>query len=176
MADVELNSTDSAQTEQAANHNPPEEELVPNREAELEGLLAQKDEELKFADARVTELEQTAASLKSEVTTLKESILQSDQKLAEVTDALSQAVASYKARVIESNPEVPVDLIAGESIEAVDKSLENARAIISKVREGLEAEIKMARIPAGAPLRAPLDLSALSPREKIQYAIGGFSS
>jgi len=40
----------------------------------------------------------------------------------------------------------------------------------------MEEEVSKARIPAGAPQRVPPDLSALSPREKIQYAIGGSSS
>ncbi len=152
------------------------EELAQTRIAELESLLAQKDEELSSANARATELEQTVASLEGELTTVKQSNLESEHRLAEVSDALSQAVASYKARVIASNPEVPVDLIGGDTVEAIDSSLENAQSLITKVREGLEAEIRMVKIPAGAPARVPVDLSALSPREKIQYGIGGFSS
>ncbi len=155
------------------NENPTGEELAQTRVDELESLLAQKDEELSLANARITELEQTVASLESEGATLKQSSLESEQKMAEVGNALSQAIASYKALVIKSNPEVPADLIVGDTIEAIDNSLKNAKSIISKVREGLEAEIKMVKIPAGAPPRAPVDLSALSPREKIQYAIGG---
>ena len=158
------------------NESPGGEELAPDRVAELESLLAQKDEALGLADARTAELEQAVTTLESEAAALKESITESEQRLADVTSALSQAIASYKARVIEANPEIPVDLIAGDNIEAIDNSLENARALISKVREVLEAELRAARIPAGAPPRTPVDLSALSPREKIQYAIGGFSS
>ena len=155
------------------NENPTGEEQAQARVTELEKLVAEKDEALSLANAQVTELEQTAASLESAVATLNQSMAESDHKLDEVSNALSQAVASYKARVIESNPEVPTDLIAGDTVEAVDNSLENAKSLISKVREGLEAEIKMVKIPAGAPPRAPIDLSSLSPREKIQYGIGG---
>ena len=157
------------------NENPTGEESANSeaRVAELESLLAQKDEEVSQANARISELEQTVASLESEVTTLKQSLLESEQKLAETSDALTQAVSSYKARVIEANPEIPADLIVGDTIEAIDNSLESAKSLISKVREGLESEIKMVRIPAGAPPRVPIDLSALSPREKIQYGIGG---
>jgi hypothetical protein len=158
------------------NENPVAEDLDQSRLAELESLLAEKEEELGLANARFTGLEQTAASLESEVATLKESTLESEHKLAEASNALSQAVSSYRARVIESSPEIPDDLIAGETIEAIDSSLENARSLINKVREGLEAQIKLVKIPAGAPPRAPIDLSVLSPREKIQYGIGGFSS
>ena len=157
------------------NKNPTGEELDQTRVAELESLLAEKDEALSLARSRLSELEQVAAGLESEAATLKQTLAESDQKLAEVSAALSQAVASYKTRVIEANPEIPTDLIAGDSIEAIDASLESARLLISKVREGLEMSLKMVKVPAGAPARRPVDLSGLSPREKIQYGIGGVS-
>ena len=152
---------------------PTGEELAPTRIAELEGLLAEKDRELSLANARTTELEQTISSLEGELAAVKQSNLESEHKLAEVSNALSQAVASYKARVIASSPEVPVDLITGDTIDAVNESLENARALVDRVRQGMEEEASRTKVPAGAPQRAPFDLSALSPREKIQYAIGG---
>ncbi len=155
------------------NENPTGEELAQTRVAELENLLAQKDQEISQANARITELEQTIASLESEVATLKQSIAESNQKLAEASQALSQAISSYKALIVESNPVVPPELITGDTIEAIDNSFKSARELISKVRGELETEIKMVKIPAGAPPRATVDLSSLSPREKIQYGIGG---
>jgi uncharacterized coiled-coil protein SlyX len=155
------------------NENPDEEESAQSRVAELENLVTERDKEISLVNARITELEQTVANLEAEVAALNQSGLESERKLAEVGDALSQAIASYKARITESNPEIPTDLIAGDTIEAVDNSLESARFIIQKIREGLEADIKMIKVPAGAPPRAPIDLSALSPLEKIQYGIGG---
>jgi ABC-type iron transport system FetAB permease component len=74
---------------------------------------------------------------------------------------------------VAANPGVLAEMITGESIEAINKSLENAKALIERVRQEIEAEASRTRIPSGAPQRTPLDLSVLSPREKIQYAIGG---
>ena len=51
--------------------------------------------------------------------------------------------------------------------------VEKAKALVSRVKQGVEAEVSLAKVPAGAPERTLPDLSALSPREKIQYAIGG---
>lgn len=130
--------------------------------AELEGLKAEKEtlaSELETEEARITDL--------------KQALTEANEKLTNISNALSQAVASYKALVVQTNPDVPEELITGDTIEAIDKSMENAKALISKVREGIAAEMASGRVPAGAPLRTPLDLSALSPREKIQYAIGG---
>ena len=154
MADDELN--------QNQNPNPEGEESgqsQASRITELEGLVAQKDEELTKANAHITELEQA--------------IVGSDEKLDAVKNSLAEAVASYKATVAQANPEVLEELITGDTIESINESLREAKTLISKVRGGLEAEITSAKVPAGAPERKPLDLSALSPREKIQYAIGG---
>ncbi len=173
MADDELNQTE--------NHNPPEDELGQKeasgaRVTELESLITQKDQELDFRNSRISELEQTVVSLESEITTLKQVVAESNDNLDKLNESLKQAVASYKGLVIQSNPDVPEELVTGDSIEAINDSLVSAKELISKVRKGIEAEISLARVPAGAPERTAPDLSALSPREKIQYAIGGFSS
>ena len=132
--------------------------------------------EIAARDETIIRLEQTVASKDSEIATLKQAVAEAEKKVAELGDALAQAVASYKAMVIEQNPGVLAELITGDTIEEIDGSLKNAQAIIERVRQELEAEVARTKVPAGAPQRAPLDLSALSPREKIQYAIGGFSS
>jgi len=126
-------------------NSPGGEESAESRVVELETLMVQKDEELAQANARISELEQ----------------------------AMTSAVTGYKAMVTQSNPEVPEELISGDTVESINESLAKAKTLINKVKQGLEAEITSSKIPAGAPSRTPPDLSALSSREKIQYAIGG---
>ncbi len=156
-----------------------EQELIDELETardKLERLKQEKEalnRELESRNATITELEQAVASKDSEIVILKQAIANSDQKLAEINNTLAQAVASYKALVVETNPEVPDELITGDTIDAINESLENARALIDRVKQGIEAEVSKTKIPVGAPQRTPLDLSVLSPREKIQYAIGG---
>ncbi len=151
------------------------EELEAARD-EAEKLKQEKEAmagELESRGATITGLEQTVASHESEIVTLKETIVASDQKLTDVNAALSETVAGYKALVMAANPEILADMITGETVEAINESLEGARALVDRVRQGIEAEVSRVKIPAGAPQRALLDLSVLSPREKIQYAIGG---
>ena len=161
--------------------NPAEDELSQSEASkegvtELENLIAQKDQELASKDARVSELEAAVASLESETATMKQTVAESSDNLNKLNESLKEAVASYGALVIRSNPDVPEELIAGDSIEAIADSLTSAKELVTKIRKGMEAEISLARVPIGAPERTAPDLSALSPREKIQYAIGGFSS
>ncbi len=144
--------------------------------AELADLKRGKEafsSELEARDNRIADLEQAVASKDGEIAVIKQSVAELEQKLTDLNNALSQAVSSYKALAINSNPGVPEELITGDTIEGIDKSLADAQILIDRVRQGLEAEIAAAKVPAGAPQRTPIDLSALSTREKIQYAIGG---
>jgi uncharacterized protein (DUF3084 family) len=132
--------------------------------------------ELKSRDAAIIRLEQTLAGKDSEIAALKQALDEAERKISELGKALPQAVAAYKELVVQANPGVLAELITGDTVEEVNESLKNAQALVERVRQEVETEASKIRIPAGAPQRAPLDLSALSPREKIQYAIGGHSS
>ncbi|MDZ4230608.1 MAG: hypothetical protein U1B77_02175 [Dehalococcoidales bacterium] len=143
--------------------------------AELESMVDQGNEKLSQADARLVELEQLVAGRDGEITALKQAVGEMEARLAAVSQSLTEALASYKAAVVQANPEVIEELISGDSIATIDESLRQARALVSRVRQEVEAEISLAKVPAGAPERTSPDLSALSPREKIKYAIGGKS-
>ena len=143
---------------------------------ELEGLKQQKEalsRELEAMDTRIAELEQAVAEKDGEIAALKQSVDELDGCLTTVNSSLAQAVTSYRAAIIGANPGITEELVTGDTIEAIDQSLEKAKSLIAKIRQELEEEASRSKVPAGAPQRAPIDLSALSPREKIQYAIGG---
>ena len=143
---------------------------------EVEKLRGEKEASSRELEAKGTamgELEETLAARDVEIADLKQAIAESEGKLAHINDLLSRAVASYRELVVAANPEIPPELITGDSVESVDESLHGARALVEKVKQGIEEEASRTRVPAGAPQRAPVDLSVLSPREKIEYAIGG---
>ena len=145
-------------------------------EGELEVLKREKGTLARALEARditITELEKAIAVKDGEIIALKQAIDELDKKLADISVALAEAVASYKALVLKANPGVLAELITGDTVDEVNQALENAQSLIARVRQEMEAEASRTKVPAGAPQRAPLDLSALSPREKIQYAIGG---
>jgi predicted nuclease with TOPRIM domain len=153
-----------------------ESEALQMRLAELESLITRKDRELTARDNRISELEETVTGLESEIISLKQAVAEANDNLSKLNDSLVQAIASYRELVIQANSDVPEELVSGDSIEAINNSLVSAKELVSKVRKGVEAEISLVRVPTGAPQRTTPDLSALSPREKIQYAVGGFSS
>ena len=124
-------------------------------------------------EQKTAEFEKVIADKESEIDALRKSEGELQEKLSDVSKSLTEAVARYKARVIQMNPGITEELISGETIEAVETSLEKAIGLISRVKKSAEKEISHTRVPAGAPGRRTSDLSGLSPREKIQYAIGG---
>ncbi len=138
---------------------------------ELEALLAGRDEALAKAGIRLSELEQSLASRESDISRLEQARTEMEERLQGLSHSLAEAVDSYKAMMIQANPEVMAELVSGDSIPVINEAVSKAKALVSKVRQGLEAEVARVRVPAGAPERTSLDLSALSSREKIQYAI-----
>jgi len=177
LADDVNQKENSAETQPSEQNQPEVGELVQSVVSEtgvteLERLVS-RDEGLVKANARLIELEQVVASKESEIASLKQAKDELEAKLTTTGNSLAEAVASYKAMVVQANPEVITELIGGDTIGSINESLAKAKTLVSKVRQGLEAEISLARVPAGAPERTSPDLSALSPREKIQYAIGG---
>jgi hypothetical protein len=148
-------------------------------EAELEVMRRENEalaRQVEAGIAGVARLEQALAGKDAETAALKQSLDEAKGALDEMGKTLVRAVSAYKELIIQGNPGLLAELINGDTIEAVDESLRQARALVERVRQELEAEAARTRVPAGSPQRAPLDLSGLSAREKIQYAIGGAMS
>jgi uncharacterized coiled-coil protein SlyX len=131
------------------------------------------EDELMSRGARIIKLEQALATKESEIAALKNELDGLRRAVDGRDKALAQAVADFKEMAVAASPGLPPELIAGATIEAVKESLKNARAVVEKVRQEIDAAAARARIPAGAPQRAAPDLSGLSPREKIQQGLGG---
>ncbi len=127
--------------------------------------------ELNARGARIIRLEQDIATNESEIVALKIELDGLKQAVDARDRAMALAVVDFKQTIVEANPGLPPELIAGDTIAAVKESLYNARAIVEKVRQEMDAAAARARIPAGAPQRLAPDLSGLSPREKIQQGL-----
>ena len=94
-----------------------------------------------------------------------------EKEMASLRQQLSSATQKYRALILSAAPEVPEELVKGETPDEVDASFAAAREMVDRVRRQLEAKAAAERVPAGAPARTPPDLSGLSPVEKIAYAL-----
>lgn len=151
--------------------------------------LTQVQEELASTQAEFEQLqvaaadrEARAAQLETQLSELREEMAQTrgraqarEQELGEQARALEGQVQSaaqrYRELALEQAPELPAELVAGETVEEVDAALQRARETVSKVRGHLESQAQADRVPVGAPPRSEPDLSALSAEEKIRYGL-----
>ena len=133
--------------------------------------MAEETHDAQLQNSEETDWKAKSDEMQARITQLEQGIASRDGEMTAIKQSLSGAVAKYRAAVIASAPGIPQELVKGDSLDEIDTSLELARGIVSKVRQQLEIETEANKVPAGAPPRMPQDLSALSPAEKIAYAL-----
>jgi chromosome segregation ATPase len=122
---------------------------------------------------QIVGLEKQLGERNEELNTARKSTEELNKRLVVTSTALTEAVAGYRKLILETNSDVTEDLINGESIQAISASLSKAKNLIEKLRQKVEKDVAHSRIPIGSPGRQNPDLSGMSPREKIHFAIGG---
>ena len=151
----------------------------------LEEQLAAAHADIQRLQTRVADMEALAATRDAELTEARQGIeaaqsqlaaqgvdLESLQALVGETRVQAQtATQRYREAVLAHESHLPADLIAGETVEAVDESIARARQTVAQVRQHLEQQAQALRVPAGAPVRAGPDLSTLSAAEKIRLGL-----
>jgi hypothetical protein len=123
--------------------------------------------------AGVTGMESKLAEKEAALSETTERLDRMTGAVADLEARLAKAAASYRTLIAGVHPEIPEDLISGQSIEEIDTSVEKAKSLVTRVKKGLEAAATRSRVPPGAPPRTAPDLAGMSPREKIKYGIGG---
>jgi regulator of replication initiation timing len=131
-----------------------------DREAEVQQLRLQ----LEASRAETEAAQSQASSHAEEMERLSESI-------AAVEAQGRDAVQRYREVVLEREPQLPADLVIGDSIGEVDAAVERARQTVAQVRQHLDQQAQALRIPAGAPARGSPDTSELSSAEKIRLGL-----
>ena len=115
--------------------------------------------------------EDTPSEEAREIQRLTALVTERDTEISGLKQQVELAVGRYRSALIAGDPDLPEELLQGSTIEELDRSVESARKIVEKVASSIEARAPETRVPPGAPARRPADVSALSPREKILYAI-----
>jgi chromosome segregation ATPase len=140
---------------------------------ELETIRAQiqaEQDALAEAQAALTEKDEQISQLQEEIGSLQANLESTQENLLTLNGAAAEATQKYLETVRVLNAGIPADLIDGTTIAEIDDSVERAQAITDAVRASLEAEVKSARVPAGAPTRA-VNVDGLDAREKITLGL-----
>lgn len=107
---------------------------------------------------------EAASAAAGDATALREQLAAAEQRMR-------ASAERYRDLVVRTEPALPAELIAGETIEDVDASVEAARDVVGRVRAHIESQAQSARVPAGAPQRSAADVSSLSAEQKIRYGL-----
>ena len=141
------------------------------RAQELKAQLGERDAKLGEVQRQLAEAMEAKEAGEAELASMRAALDEREAHLTAATESLSSAVERYRASLIAANPDIPEDMIGGEAIDDIDASLERARELAGRVRTKLEEDLKATSVPPGAPQRSAPDVSDLSPREKIEYAL-----
>ena len=145
------------------------EELDELRE-ELVGVRAEAErlaEELADREARALEQAEGMEALRREVESAR---FEAAQARAAAAEEAQRLAGRYRAALLQGAPDVPPDLVHGESVDDLDRSLATAREVVARVRDQMQAQAAYG-IPYGSPVRGAPDPGALSPAEKIRAGI-----
>lgn len=133
-----------------------------------EELVAQATAELK---ERIRNLEEAIFIKDQDIEALKNSLELTQQELEGAKAAYAFAVEDFKRLACSTNPLIPPQVITGSTIDEVKASIQRANDLVVRVKQAIAEQAKEVTVPAGAPPRGEPDLSGLSPKEKIAYAV-----
>jgi hypothetical protein len=137
----------------------------------LENETLRRD--LKAGQDAIARLEKTIADKDGEIAVMKQVAEDFKQKFDEAGQSLAQAIVAFRELVTQANPGLVSEMITGATIAEINASVISAKALVDRVKQAVGAENARVRVPAGAPQRTLPDLSALSAREKIKFAMEG---
>ena len=127
-------------------------ETAPKEDDQAEnGELDALKQSIAEKDARIAELEGQATESKSAI-----DVAAAD--LAATTRTKDEAVAKYREAVKNMNPTIPAELIAGNTVEDIDASVEKGKGIVQAVVAANKPAARTPVVPAGAPVRTELNL------------------
>ena len=121
-----------------------------------------------MSDGELTTTQEELAATKAELEQLQVTTADREARSAHLESELADALAELALRVA---PELPEELVTGETVEEVEQALQRARETVSNVRGHLESQAQAGRVPVGAPPRSGPDLAGMSSEEKIRYGL-----
>ena len=151
---------------------------TPEQEDDVESTLRQEKQDrddfaavMKEKAERITELESLLDLERAQAVATQDALDTASEEILSLRESRTGAVEACRDALRLAHPELPPDLIKGESVQELTDSIAGAQALVEKVRSALESERTASRVPAGAPVDSGPDLSGLSAREKISAGV-----
>ena len=175
MPDSDLDTTAVLDADAPAEpESPSDEELTSEEEAQpavLEEALAESKHRIAELEVTWAELHVTLAQRDEELQRVQAAAEEQDAEAGRLRAQLAQALERLRDALLAANPDIPADLIHGDSVQELDASLLHARELVERVRAQVENRMAQERVPPGTPPRSTPNTATLSPRDKIAYAL-----
>ena len=150
------------------------EEQLTSAQTDIERLQSQLAEAEAREGTRVAE----AGELRRQLAEREESLATQGVELEDLRAAIvesrtaaREAVQRVRHSILEREPDLPHDLVSGDTVADLDAAVANARQTVAQVRQHLEQQAQSVRVPAGAPVRGTQDVSAMTAGEKIRAGL-----
>jgi chromosome segregation ATPase len=146
--------------------------------AALQDQLAEARTEIERLQAGTADAAAAAETLRGELRVSLDAAAAQAADAAALREQLDAATergradaARYRDALLSGDPSLPAELLAGDSVAAVEASAEGARTLVERGRAQLDELAQLARVPAGAPQRGAPDTGAMSAAQKISYGL-----
>lgn len=127
----------------------PDEHKITDQKGDWQGILAEKD---------------------VMVSKLKNEIRHKDRIMVSLRQEFLLAIERYRQSIITSSPEIPQELIRGETVEQLESSLTKARGLFEKIRKQVNLKTKSANKVAANGKRPSSSIS-LTPSYESSLAL-----
>jgi nucleoprotein TPR len=132
--------------------------------AEAEAREATRGEAIAELQRQLAARDESLASQTIEVEDLRATVSEAQAKAREAVQRIRQSI-------LEREPELPEDLVTGETVSELDEAVAQARQTVAQVRQHLEQRAQSLRVPAGAPPRGAPETEGLTAGEKIRAGL-----
>lgn len=120
---------------------------------------------------RLVATEAQTGQLERELAEARQALEAREAVVSSLEARLKATLDKYRAALLASAPEVPQEMVQGQTSEELEASLARAREMVERIKRQVEAKAARERVPAGSPPRSPASASYLTPREKILYGL-----
>lgn len=115
----------------------------------------------------VSEKEDEGGTATPDIDLMSITLAERDAAIDRLTGDLTQTVDAYRKAAAALNPELPEEMITGDTVTAVDEAVTRARTLVARVK----AAVKAVPPPPVAAPRGSLT-SNLTPADKIRRGLG----
>jgi len=115
-------------------------------------------EDKKYSDEK-NNLQAVLAEKDGIVTKLKNEIRHKDRVMVSLRQEFLLAIEKYRQSIITASPEIPAELIHGETVEQLESSLTKAKGLFEKIRKQVNLKAKTANKLASTTNKKPSGLT-----------------